>query len=54
VWVGASSLCPDRELEGRIDEVAILARALSIEEVAAMFEAGNPYSTCSNKSDNNR
>ena len=42
VWIGASSLCPNREFEGLIDEVAIFARALSIEEIAAMFEAGNP------------
>jgi hypothetical protein len=42
LWVGASSLCPEREFEGRIDEVAILARAVSVEEIAAMFKAGNP------------
>ena len=33
----------DRKLSGRIDEIVLLGRALSDEEIAAMFQAGNPY-----------
>jgi hypothetical protein len=42
IWLGANSELEGRELSGRIDEVAIFSRALSAEEVAAMFRAGNP------------
>ena len=43
VWVGGvSKVSSNREFEGLIDEVAILARAMSSAEVATMFEAGNP------------
>jgi hypothetical protein len=33
----------DRKLSGRIDEMLILGRAMSDEEVLALFAAGNPY-----------
>ena len=42
VWLGAASTIPGRELSGFIDEVALFARALSANEVEAMFQAGNP------------
>ena len=42
VWLGAKCTIPGQELSGLIDEVAILARALSADEVMAMFQAGNP------------
>jgi hypothetical protein len=42
VWIGANSEQPEVELPGMIDEVAILSRAMSAEEVAALFAAGNP------------
>ena len=42
VWLGANSEYPDREMLGVLDEVAIFSRALSAEEVTAMFQAGNP------------
>ena len=42
VWIGNNSQHPDRALSGWIDEVAIFSRALSAEEVAAMYDAGNP------------
>lgn len=33
----------DRKLSGRIDEIVLLGRALSDDEVRQLFEAGNPY-----------
>lgn len=33
----------DRKLSGRVDELLILGRAMSDSEIAALFEAGNPY-----------
>jgi len=33
----------DRKLSGRIDELLILGRAMSDDEVRALFAAGNPY-----------
>ncbi len=33
----------DRKLSGRVDELLLLGRAMSDEEVKALFEAGNPY-----------
>jgi Concanavalin A-like lectin/glucanases superfamily/FecR protein len=33
----------DRKLSGRIDEMLILGRAMSDDEVLALFSAGNPY-----------
>lgn len=33
----------DRKLSGRIDEIVLLGRAVSDDEIAAMFQAGNPY-----------
>ncbi len=33
----------DRKLSGRVDELLILGRAMSDDEVLALFEAGNPY-----------
>jgi hypothetical protein len=33
----------DRKLSGRIDELVILGRVMTDDEVAALFEAGNPY-----------
>lgn len=33
----------DRKLSGRVDELLLLGRAMSDEEVQALFEAGNPY-----------
>jgi hypothetical protein len=42
VWLGQSNTFADRDWNGLIDEVAILSRAMSAEEVRAMFEAGNP------------
>lgn len=33
----------DRKLSGRVDEMLLLGRAMSDDEVRALFEAGNPY-----------
>lgn len=33
----------DRKLSGRVDELLLLGRAMSDDEVRALFEAGNPY-----------
>jgi hypothetical protein len=33
----------DRKLSGRIDEIVLLGRVLSDNEVRQLFEAGNPY-----------
>ena len=33
----------ERKLSGRVDEFAILGRAMTDEEVAALYQAGNPY-----------
>lgn len=33
----------DRKLSGRVDELVILGRAMSDDEVRLLFEAGNPY-----------
>jgi RNA polymerase sigma factor (sigma-70 family) len=33
----------DRKLSGRVDELLLLGRAMSDDEVSALFEAGNPY-----------
>lgn len=33
----------DRKLSGRVDEMLLLGRTMSDEEVRALFEAGNPY-----------
>lgn len=33
----------DRKLSGRVDELLVLGRAMSEEEVRGLFEAGNPY-----------
>ncbi|WP_437225422.1 LamG-like jellyroll fold domain-containing protein [Planctomicrobium sp. SH661] len=33
----------DRKLSGRVDEMVILSRAMSDEEIKALYEAGNPY-----------
>ena len=32
-----------RKLSGRVDELLVLGRAMSEEEVRGLFEAGNPY-----------
>jgi hypothetical protein len=45
VWLGAHSVTENCEFQGHIDEVAMFARALSGEEVSAMFEAGSPGAT---------
>jgi hypothetical protein len=42
VSLGANSGRPGLEFQGWIDEVAIMARALSAEEAATIFNAGNP------------
>ena len=42
VWLGANSEASRCEFWGAIDEVAFFARALSADEIAAMFPAGNP------------
>ncbi len=44
VWLGDNSmrLDPSREFQGLIDEAAFFAAALSADEVAAMFQAGDP------------
>ena len=42
VWLGNDSMETTYEIQGWIDEVAIFARALSPDEVTAMFHAGNP------------
>jgi hypothetical protein len=33
----------DRKLSGRVDELLLLGRAMSDDEILALFEAGNPY-----------
>ncbi len=33
----------DRKLSGRVDELLLLGRAMSDDEIRALFEAGNPY-----------
>jgi hypothetical protein len=33
----------DRKLSGRVDELLLLGRTMSDEEVRALYEAGNPY-----------
>jgi hypothetical protein len=33
----------DRRLSGRVDELLILGRAMSDDEIQALFAAGNPY-----------
>ena len=33
----------DRKLSGRVDELVILGRAMSDDEMRALFDAGNPY-----------
>ena len=40
--VGGQQRAPRCEFWGAIDEVAFFARALSADEIAAMFPAGNP------------
>jgi hypothetical protein len=45
VWIGMSNTFADRDWNGRIDEVAILARAMSSREISEMYEAGNPASS---------
>jgi hypothetical protein len=42
VWLGAMIMRSNREFEGRIDEAMIFARALSVEEIVTMFQAGAP------------
>ena len=42
VLIGMSTVCPNREFDGQIDEVAIFARGLSPNEIETMFKAGNP------------
>jgi hypothetical protein len=42
VCIGSNLAIPGREFFGLIDEVAIFSRALSVDEVVAMFQAGNP------------
>jgi hypothetical protein len=42
VWLGANGAVPQCEFRGVIDEVAIFSRALSADEVARMFDKGNP------------
>ncbi len=42
VWLGNLDEKPDREFPGLIDEAAIFARALSLREIADMFQAGKP------------
>jgi hypothetical protein len=42
VWIGADSELSWDEFSGWIDEVAIFTRALSYQQVVAMFEAGAP------------
>jgi hypothetical protein len=53
VWIGGNSELPDRMMCGFIDEVAILGRALSVEEVAAMYEAGQPADSGGDRRDVN-
>jgi hypothetical protein len=52
VLLGQSSSFADREFEGLIDEVAILARAISAKEVATMFNVGTPTNTSAKEADN--
>ena len=52
VWIGASSISPSREFEGRIDEVMIFARALPVKEIATMFQAGTPTQPSANGTSN--
>ncbi len=33
----------DRKLSGRVDEILILGRAMSVAEIQSLFESGNPY-----------
>lgn len=42
VLLGALSTIGGREFQGLIDEVAIFARSLSADEIAAMYKAGGP------------
>ncbi len=49
VCLGSMSIFPDREFSGWIDEVAILSRALTADEVKAAFEAGNPNNGVNDK-----
>ncbi len=49
VCIGSMSIFPDREFSGWIDEVAILSRVLTADEVKAAFEAGNPNNSVNNK-----
>ena len=52
VLIGMSTMCPNREFDGQIDEVAIFARGLSPNEIETMFAAGNPADTSSKNSSN--
>jgi hypothetical protein len=54
VLIGECSIVPDRGFEGLIDEVAILARKLSAEEVEAMYRAGNPIGPSVRESSNEK
>jgi hypothetical protein len=45
VWLGSSCDAPYRVFSGLIDEAAFFSRALSAEEIAAMFRAGDPGSS---------
>ncbi len=54
VWIGQSSMISDREFDGLIDEVAILARTLSEQEIKAMYDAGNPANTSSGEANHDR
>ena len=49
VWLGAAFGYAGREFYGQIDEVAIFARALLADEVAAMFAAGSPDNPARNR-----
>ena len=33
----------DRKLSGRVDELLLLGRAMTDEEIRVLFAAGNPY-----------
>ena len=54
VWLGANSMSPGCEFQGLIDEVAVFARVLSADEVAAMFEAGSPVGKSFNRAHNGK
>lgn len=54
VVLGGNTMKPERGLYGSIDEVVILSRAMSAEEVSSMFEAGSPDTARAEKADSQR